>query len=297
MNTVNSYFEYTVEMFPGMNVDNNPYITDVRELEVNLQNNQTQQVRWVQFKVPVSDPSRAVGGITDFRSIRFMRMFLTDFDQDITFRFGTLDLVRGDYRRYTQSLNPSGVLPENSNTLFEVESVNIEENASRQPIPYVLPPGVIREELINNNSNIRQNEQSLALRVCGLEPEDGRGVFKNYNIDMRQYKNLEMFIHAESLLNETALADGDLVAFIRLGNDLNQNFYEIEIPLKPTNFGSTNPEEIWPIENRLNLPLKLLQEVKSRVLGNPESFDLSEVVFLMNLNSKAAQKVLKMKCE
>ncbi len=279
MNTVNSYFEYTVEMFPGMNVDNNPYITDVRELEVNTQNNQTQQVRWVQFKVPVSDPTRVVGGITDFRSIRFMRMFLTDFEEDITFRFGTLDLVRGDYRRYTQSLNPSGILPENSNTLFEVSSVNIEENASRQPIPYVLPPGVIREELINNNSNIRQNEQSLALRVCGLEPEDGRGVFKNYNIDMRQYKNLEMFIHAESLLEELPLSDGELVAFIRLGNDLNQNFYEIEIPLNPTNFGATNPEEIWPIQNRLNLPLKLLQEVKSRVLGDPEAFDLSEVVF------------------
>lgn len=279
MNTVNSYFEYNIDLYPGMDVDNNPFISDVRELQVNLQNNQTQNVRWVQFKVPISSPTRSVGGISDFRSIRFMRMYLTDFDQDVTLRFGTLDLVRGDYRRYSQSLNPSGILPDNSNTLFEVETVSIEENASRQPIPYVLPPGVFREELINNNSNIRQNEQSLALRVCDLQAEDGRAVFKNYNIDMRQYKNLEMFIHAESLINQIALSDGDLVAFIRLGNDLNQNYYEIEVPLNPTNFGATNPEEIWPIQNRLNLPLKLLQEVKSRVLGNPEEFDLSEVVF------------------
>lgn len=279
MNTVNSYFEYNIDLYPGMDVDNNPFISDVRELEVNLQNNQTQAVRWVQFKIPVSSPTRSVGGITDFRSIRFMRMYLTDFDQDITFRFGTLDLVRGDYRRYTQSLSPTGILPENSNTLFEVESVSIEENASRQPIPYVLPPGVFREELINNNSNIRQNEQSLALRVCDLQPEDGRAVYKNYNIDMRQYKNLEMFIHAESLINQSALNDGDLVAFIRLGNDLNQNYYEIEIPLNPTNFGATNPEEVWPIQNRLNLPLKLLQEVKTRVLGSPQDFDLSDAVF------------------
>ncbi|WP_373283637.1 T9SS outer membrane translocon Sov/SprA [Planktosalinus lacus] len=279
MNTVNSYFEYEIDLFPGMNVDNNPYITDVRELEVNLQNNETQSVRWVQFKIPISSPDRAVNGITDFRSIRFMRMFLTDFEEDITFRFGTLDLVRGDYRRYTQSLNPAGTLPANSNTTFEVESVSIEENAGRQPIPYVLPPGVEREELINNNSNIRQNEQSLALRVCGLEPEDGRSVYKNYNIDMRQYKNLEMFIHAESLVNQIALNDGDLVAFMRLGNDLNQNFYEVEIPLNLTNFGATSPEEIWPVENRMNLPLKLLQEVKSIVLGNPEAYDLSEIVY------------------
>lgn len=279
MNTVDSYFEYEIDLYPGMDVENNPYITDVRELEVELQNNQTQQVRWVQFKVPISNPTRAVNGITDFRSIRFMRMFLTDFEEDITLRFGTLDLVRGDYRRFTQSLNPSGILPENSNTSFEVESVSIEENASRQPIPYVLPPGIEREELINNNTNVRQNEQSLALRVCDLEPEDGRAVFKNYNIDMRQYKNLEMFIHAESLLNQIPLNDGDLVAFIRMGNDLTQNFYEIEIPLNPTNFGASTPEEIWPAENRLNLPLTLLQEVKTLVLGNPENFDLSEVVF------------------
>lgn len=277
MNTVNSYFEYNINLFPGMNVENNPFITDVRELEVNTQNNDVQAVRWVQFKVPLSNPTRAVNGISDFRSIRFMRMYLTGFEQDITFRFGTLDLVRGDYRRFTQSLNPSGTLPANSNTTFDVESISIEENSGRQPIPYVLPPGVEREELINNNSNIRQNEQSLALRVCELEPDDARGVFKNYNIDMRQYKNLELFIHAESLLNQIPLNNGDLIAFIRLGNDLTQNFYEIEIPLNPTSFGATNPEEIWPIENRLNLPLDLLQEVKSRVLSNPGEFDLSVV--------------------
>jgi cell surface protein SprA len=279
MNTVNSYYEYNIELYPGMDVDNNRFITDVREVEVTLQNNQTQLARWVQFKVPVGSHTRAVGGISDFRSIRFMRMYLTDFDQDVTLRFGTLDLVRGDYRRFTQSFHPSGVLPDNSNTLFEVESVSIEENASRQPIPYVMPPGVFREELINNNTNVRQNEQALALRVCDLETEDARAVYKNYNIDMRQYKNLEMFLHAESLINQPALNDGDLVAFIRLGNDLTQNYYEIEVPLNPTSFGATSAEEIWPIQNRLNLPLALLQEVKTIVLGNPEAYDLSDVVF------------------
>ena len=279
MNTVNSYYEYNIELYPGMDVDNNRFITDVREVEVTLQNNQTQVARWVQFKVPVGSHTRAVGGISDFRSIRFMRMYLTDFDQDVTLRFGTLDLVRGDYRRFTQSFHPSGVLPDNSNTLFEVESVSIEENASRQPIPYVMPPGVFREELINNNTNVRQNEQALALRVCDLETEDARAVYKNYNIDMRQYKNLEMFLHAESLINQPALNDGDLVAFIRLGNDLTQNYYEIEVPLNPTSFGATSAEEIWPIQNRLNLPLALLQEVKTIVLGNPEAYDLSDVVF------------------
>ena len=185
-------------------------------------------------------------------------------------RFGTLELVRGDYRRYTQTLDETGEDPEMDDTVFESESVNIEENENRQPIPYVLPPGVLREQLNNNNNLIRQNEQSLALRVNGLEPGDGRGVYKNFNVDMRQYENLEMFIHAESLQNEAALDDGEMVAFMRLGNDLSQNYYEIEIPLNPTSFGSTSREEVWPAANRIRLPLALLQEIKTRVLGSTE---------------------------
>lgn len=279
MNTVNSYFEYKVPVFPGMNKDNSPFISDVKELNVTLQNNQVIPVRWVQFKVPISEPTTAVGGITDFRSIRFMRLFLSQFAQNTILRFGTMELVRGDYRRYTQTLDDVTMEdPANDDTLFEVEAVNIEANENREPIHYVLPPGVVREQLNNNNNIIRQNEQSLALRVCGLEPNDGRAVYKNFNVDMRQYENLEMFIHAESLVNQNMLSNGELVAFMRMGNDLTNNFYEIQIPLNPTTFGSTSPEDIWPIENRINLPLKLLQDVKSRVLGD-QNIDPTTTVF------------------
>jgi cell surface protein SprA len=270
MNTVDSYFEYNIPIRPGqMTVETNEYITDVREdIDVTLQNNQTIPVRWVQFKIPINEPDQAVNGISDFRSIRFMRMYLSQFTQNTTLRFGTMELVRGDYRRFLPSLDITGEDPELDDTVFEVEAVNILENASRQPIPYVLPPGVFREELNNNNNIIRQNEQSLALRVCGLEPNDGRAVYKYFNVDMRQYENLEMFIHAESLQAQTALSDGEMVAFMRLGNDLDQNYYEVEIPLTVTPFNTTSPEEIWPSENRLNLPLNLLQEVKTRVKGD-----------------------------
>ncbi|MAN58534.1 MAG: cell surface protein SprA, partial [Flavobacteriaceae bacterium] len=270
MNTVDSYFEYNVNIRPGaMSPETNEFITDVREdIDVTLQNNQTIPVRWVQFKIPISEPDQAVNGIADFRSIRFMRMYLSQFTQNTTLRFGTLELVRGDYRRFLPSLDITGEDPDLDDTVFEVEAVNILENASRQPIPYVLPPGVVREELNNNNNIIRQNEQSLALRVCGLEPNDGRSVYKNFSVDMRQYENLEMFIHAESLQNQTALSDGELVAFMRLGNDLTQNFYEVEIPLAVTPFNTSSPEDIWPAANRLNLPLNLLQEVKTRVKGD-----------------------------
>jgi len=278
MNTVDSYFEYNVNIFPGMDVNNNNYITDSKEINVTLQNNEEIPVRWLQFKVPISEPDRAVNGASDFRSIRFMRMVMSQFSQNTILRLGTLNLVRGDYRRFEKSLDITGEDPELDDTLFENLTVSIEENENRQPIPYVLPPGVIREELNNNNNIIRQNEQSLALRVCDLESEDGRAVYKNFNIDMRQYKNLEMFIHAESFADQTALSDGDMVAFVRLGNDLTQNYYEVQIPLNTTSFGASSPEDIWPIANRLNLPLALLQKVKSIVLSDPES-DPSQIVF------------------
>jgi cell surface protein SprA len=48
---------------------------------------------------------------------------------------------------------------DNDATVFEeVQAVNIENNDARTPIPYRLPPGVIREELKNKIKNIRQNE-------------------------------------------------------------------------------------------------------------------------------------------
>ncbi|MGY5846313.1 T9SS outer membrane translocon Sov/SprA [Salegentibacter sp. HM20] len=270
MNTIDSYFEYEVPFFPGMSTENNRFITDVKEVNTTMRNGQELPVRWVQFKVPIYEPTGSKGGIADFRSIRFMRMFLSEFRNPTLLRFGTMEMVRGDYRRYNQSLRDQNAAPPpNSNTLFEVAAVNIEENENRQPIPYVLPPGVIREELFENNTNIRQNEQSLSLRVCDLQPQDARAVYKNFQIDMRQYKNLEMFLHAESFQNQTPLKDGQLVAFIRMGQDFSENFYQIEVPLQVTQFGAQSPDDIWPALNRLNLPLELLQRLKTSVLGDP----------------------------
>ncbi len=286
MNTINSYFEYSVPFKPvngQLDTENNQFVTDVKEIQVTTPDNNTIPVRWVQFKVPISNPTKAVGGIADYRSIRFMRMYLSQFNQNTVIRFGTLDLVRGDYRKFQKTLNDVTFEdPTQSNTLFEVGSVSIEENENRRPIPYRLPPGLERERLNNNNNIIRQNEQSLSMRVCGLGPNDGRGVYKNFSVDMRQYKNLEMFVHAESFENETPLADGELVAFMRIGNDLTNNYYEIQMPLNPTTFGANSAEEIWPVANRLNLPLAQLQDVKTKTLAylraNPNA-DPTEVRF------------------
>ena len=278
MNTVDSYFQYEIDVVPGMNIDNTPYVSDVKEIQVTTQNNQEIPVRWIQFRIPLNEPTDAVNGISDFRSIRFMRMFVSEFEQPTVLRLGTLELFRGDYRRYAGSLDVGNDLEpnENDDTTFENEAVGIIQNSN-----YVIPPGVFREELNQNNNIIRQDEQSLALRVCELEPEDARAVYKNFNVDMRQYKNLEMFVHAEA--NEDSgipLADDEMYAFIRLGTDLNTSFYEVEIPLKVSpnlaNPTDADAETVWPSENRLEIPLSALQELKSIAVSSAQEGLLPE---------------------
>src|SRR5690606_21934806 len=220
---------------------------------------------WIQYKIPLSDFTDAIGGISDFRSISFMRMYLTGFSGNMVLRFATLDLVRGDWRTYAKSLQPDvDGDPTDDGTLVDVNAVNVEENANRTPIPYVLPPGVVRERLNNNNTIIRQNEQSLSFVVENLEPQDSRGVFKNVNIDVRQYKRLKMFMHAEEIVaSDYAENEHPLVGFLRIGTDFSQNYYQIELPLQFTPFGARSASEIWPDVNQLDLALDDLSKVKS----------------------------------
>ena len=271
MNTINAYYEYSVAIEPGMNVGQN-YVTDVRNTQVTLPDGSTTEARWLQFKVPVSQPENTIGNISDFRSIRFMRMFMTGFTSEVTVRFGALDLVRGEWRRYTNALDFNDLNLADDNTILDVQAVSVQENNERCPVNYISPPGVQREQLYNNNTIINQNEQALALRVSGdgLEPGDSRAVFKNVSIDMRQFKKLKMFLHAESLPGEIALQDNQMVGFIRFGNDFTQNFYQIEIPLKVTvpagisnsDCSSLSAEAVWPEENQIDLSLALLTKLK-----------------------------------
>ncbi len=286
MNTVDAYYEYELDINPGvLSVETNEFVTDVRELTVTTQDGSSLPTRWVQFRVPISQSTNIVGGISDFRAIRFMRMYMSDWQNDVVLRFGTLDLVRGDFRRYLLTLDPNETteVDQADNTLFEVAAVNIEANETRTPVPYNLPPGVQRERLNNNNNNIRQNEQSLSIRVDDLEEQDARGVYKFYNLDMRQYKNLRMFMHAEPLVADgtDGLNNDNIVGFVRMGTDLNSNFYQIELGLEPTPFGvsQVDREAIWPAVNELNLDLELLQTIKSKVISGDVDDDPNEITY------------------
>jgi cell surface protein SprA len=288
MDGVNGYFEYSIDIEPGVNVGTTKYVTNIMETIAPIPGSsfgETTPARWIQYKIPITQFENKIGPISDFRSIRFARMFMTGFDEPITVRFGSLELVRGDWIRYNRSLDPLESDVENilDGTRFDQEALNIYEDADRTPIPYVSPPDVQREQIYVNNTVIYENEQSIALSVSGtgLEPADSRAIFKNVSLDMRQYNNLNMFLHAESIPGlADPLADHEMVAFIRLGNDLTENFYQIEIPLQVTASGTNSPDLIWPEGNEINVAFDLLTQIKlisrSYVFAPGEIFYMTE---------------------
>lgn len=268
MNTIDSYFEYEIDISSSaFNDPNNPYIVDKKLVtNITLPNGSSAgNINWYQYRIPLSEFTNAVGGIADFRSIRFSRLYLKDFSQTTVLRFGSLDLVRSDWRRYQLSLDDdSNEATAVEPTSLSVGIVGIQENDGS----YVSPPGVEREQLNNNNTVVRQNEQSLVVNVCDLESEDSRAVFKNINVDMRQFNKLRMFIHAEDAATGN-FDQGAVVGFIRFGNDFNQNYYQVEVPLRKSS-GATvgtnteaQAEEVWPLLNEINIPLDLLAQIKS----------------------------------
>ncbi len=257
------YYQYAIQLHPDhMNIGEN-YITDIRTKEgLELVNGNTENVRWYQFKIPVRNPDKVVGNIQDFTSIRFMRMFLRDFKDPIHLRFATLELVRGEWRKYNYSLlSPGEYIPnDNPESTFDVSAVNIEENGEKYPIPYINP--VPREIAVGTTNQQALNEQSLSLKVCNLEDGDARAVYKTCDFDVRQYKRLKMFVHEEASVDESKLKDGDLTIFIRVGTDFTDNYYEYEIPMTPTTWGSTDSASIWLQNNRFDIKFSELTETK-----------------------------------
>lgn len=270
MNTIDSYFEYELEInrtnlpetkeeFDNLSPSNplKDFIKDFKLRPRALPNGNSVDVRWYQIRIPVQGSHvSAVGGISDLRSVRFARVYLKEFTQSTVFRFGTIDLVRSDWRRFTQALDKNDPTPDDPQTDFTVGIIGTIENEGS----YQRPPGIEPEELFNNNTVVAQNEQSLVVNVCNLETEDSKAVYKNINIDMRQYKRIRMFIHAEEV--ETgSLSSNDLIGFIRMGNDLTENYYQIEIPLQVST--GISRDELWPKDNEINLPLNILAQIKA----------------------------------
>lgn len=266
-----NYNQYVIKLDqPSLTLGGGNNIVDVKTVKATFQNGQTSDVKWYLFRIPVSkyDLQEGAHDPAVLNNVRFARLMLAGFDQTSTLRFGTMDLVRSDWRKYDAKIASTIVTAPEEGTgavadpNFEVGSVNIEENALNQP-PYVLPPGIDRQVLSGNAGAQRQNEASLYMKVTDLKSE-ARGVFKNTTLDMRRYKKLKLFVHAHDPLNRVIGMDEKTKFFIRFGSDATDNYYEYESSLNLTPTTATAPMEIWPLENEVNFDVQNFVDAKIR---------------------------------
>jgi cell surface protein SprA len=273
LNEYERYYQYRVpisddelQAYNSGHKSEDSYIVDHRDYNAKLRNGDSATVRWYQFRIPLAKYNEKQGTINDFTSIRFIRMFLTGFEEPIVLRFGSLDLVRGTWRQYKQNLQTSAGA---ETGVLEMSAVNIEENTERKPVAYVLPPGISRASDPSQPQLTEDNEQALCLTVRNLSQNESKAVYKNTNLNLRQYKRLQMFVHANYLVpNSTQLEDNQLAVFIRLGSDYKNNYYEYLIPLKLTpegNYRWNVPADrplVWPQENMLDIDLSIFTKLK-----------------------------------
>jgi cell surface protein SprA len=271
-----SYFEYQVELTPTALQATNPaasvgsnYIVSANKVSVQVANGSTHQVTWYEFKIPLNDYARRVGQISDFHSIRFIRMYFKGFDKPIYCRFGQLELVQDAWRKFAGSLlEPGDYIPNESYTTFDEYGVNLQENSNTTPVNYVIPPGIQRQLNLQSANLVQENEGSLALSVCDLQDGDARAVSKNVQLDLRAYKTLNMFVHCQSGDPTQPLKYGDVTAFIRLGSDFTENYYEYEVPMIVTPQGNYNTNnntdqlDVWPADNTMTISLTTLENAK-----------------------------------
>ena len=265
LNEYEKYYQYKISIRPEDLVVGRNFIVDKRETSPTLRNGKPGHATWYQFRIPLSEYEERVGSINDFTSVRFMRMFLTNFQKPIVLRFATFDLVRGEWRVYDQSLNTGA----NETGSMSVSAVSIEENSDKTPVNYVLPPGIQRGQDPTQPQLTEDNEQALNIVIENMSTNESKAVYKNTTLDIRQYKRLQMFVHANAFeQNTTNLTDNQLAVFVRLGSDYKNNYYEYEIPLKLTAPGEYNRYSladcklVWPEENMLDIPLSVFTSLK-----------------------------------
>lgn len=256
------YYQYRVGLKKGQ-LDNHPFVVDQVEA---IAPETGDMVNWYQFRIPIrGNHVEQVGNINGYKSIRFIRMFLTGWQQPVVLRMVQFQLVGAQWRPYTESLKGGGldlgqeppIVPD-----FTLSTINIEENGQNDGVntPYTLPPNAIRDFDATSTVTRQLNEQSLKVCVEDLKDDDAIAVYKNVVVDMVNYQRLKMDIHAES----QEAQDNEVSMFVRLGTDFEDNYYEVEMPLAMTPIPSADPQTIWPEANRLDIALKELYLIKAQ---------------------------------
>ncbi len=288
LNETEEYFKYTINIKPGeLKVGSNFIINEVNEFYDDNGDGEISDadggkaVKWYQFRIPLREGFERIGNIKNFKSMRFMRTILTDWQQPVVLRMSQLQLVASSWRQYTDDLSTNDLkeVIEPNDKVFTISEVNIEENliGSEKNSPYTLPPNFQRDRDLSTTITRELNEHSLRLCVDNLAENDARGAFKVYStgstgLNLLNYDRIKMFVHAESPDYRT-IKPGDATIFMRLGTDLNENYYEVEIPLDFTDnskFVGQNGQtltleqkfEIWKKDNWFDFKLEELSDKK-----------------------------------
>ena len=298
-----AYYQYKISIKPEDLVIGKNYVVDKLEEKTELNNGKTVNIGWYQIKIPINSAlKQQIGNISDFKSIQFMRMLLTNFKDSIYLRMAELALVRSTWRKYENTIYETGEYDLNDDPQVDLSSVNVEENTSRKPVNYVLPPGVVQTIDPMNTLLTQQNESSLQVKIEGLEDGNARAIYKMLNKDLRQFGTLNMFMHGEAIEGEEKqIKDGDITVFMRLGSDYTQNYYEYEVPLSLTEPGTyasgktNNPDryKVWPEDNNFAINLKNLVKIKESrdsLLENNKNADAYQIFTKKDGNNKVSIK-------
>jgi cell surface protein SprA len=259
-NVEESYYTYNIDLRPSTLAVGRKYIFDQVEVE-----NDGERVKWYLFRIPIRQFDEKVGNIEDFKSIKYIRMYLTNFQQPVVLRLANFRSVGNRWRRYTGNLAESQLSEPLEPNLddFTVSAVNVEENGTGNATkpPYV--PPLRRDRDVTSVQQRRLNEQAVQLCVNALPDGDARSIYKNVSFDFFNYGRIKMFFSAHSAKDN--IKDDDLVGFLRLGTDFDQNYYEIEVPLKVTHPGlkEYSVEMVWPDTNSIDLNLNELYALKA----------------------------------
>jgi cell surface protein SprA len=270
LSELEEYYEYTVDLKKGQLDVGKPFIVD--KIEASPNNVPGEKVNWYLFRIPVRGQRVTKGNIDGFKSIRYVRMILTEFKEPVVLRLANFRMVGSRWRKYQADLRTGFDRDQEPYDDFTVSVVNLEENGFfEQGSPasaYMIPPGVRRDR--DNTSTISRqlNEQSVQVCVDQLKDGDARAIFKISGVDLFNYGRIKMYRHANS---QTA-KDDDLSAFLRLGTDTDQNYYEIEIPLKISDPGiAGDARQVWPEDNEIDLDLNNLLAMKLRRDSDPSA--------------------------
>lgn len=274
----NSYYQYELNFNPAD--INNLDVGSMDGFIVDKIERDPYYRTWYLVRIPLKEFTRKYGEIQSFQNISHMRMWMSGYEKPFTLRFATFEFVGSQWNKIDN-------LTESPNSLdgFEISTINIEENANRVPFPYRQPEGSIRA--VNRGAQVQtvQNEQSLVLSVEQLGPGEIHMVKKVYTggLNLLNYSNLRMFVHGEGFDDR-----GDAELVIRMGNDLENNFYEYRQPVTPSierifNYDINDrggliadAQDIWLYdENSVNIIISAFNVLKQN--RNETDFDPSEL--------------------